>query len=468
METEFTADQVRDLIGDAVRTALTEANTVPPDARPAGSGGQPAIIRQRPQRFRLFRALRAAQTGNWKGAEFEHDFVTATRAALSFTDDPATRDDDDYDPERGILMPTTRDAWDAVVEYGAFRMDQASSPFAKAANRTMAVRAISEAQTVAITGDTGGGALTQPEFLNDQFVYSLQSAVAVPNAPGVEDIPVTTSVLNLPRETTLLTGGAYAEGATITESDSAFARQQFIIRKVAVYSQYSNELLADANPALNAYLARSLARRQALTEDLQELTGNGTAPNLQGFQTYSGTTTGYTAATNGDSWSATGALDHLVDMVYSLRSANVEPNAWIMHPRTLQSLAKVKDSNGRYLLESVGGNFGAPAVIPNAGALSTLAGPAVGTPWRAMLLGYPVLLSAQIPINLTQGTSLNATFAILGDFNFCKILRRQAIELAISEHIAFTTDQTAVRTTSRLALALTQPAAFVVQAGIIP
>ena len=72
----------------------------------------------------------------------------------------------------------------------------------------------------------------------------------------------------------------------------------------------------------------------------------------------------------------------------------------------------------------------------------------------------------RIPISLTQGTSLNATFAILGDFNFAKILRRQAVEIAIADQIYFTSDQVAVRVSTRSALALTVPAAFMKQSGI--
>ena len=48
-----------------------------------------------------------------------------------------------------------------------------------------------------------------------------------------------------------------------------------------------------------------------------------------------------------------------------------------------------------------------------------------------------------------------------------KILERAAIDIAISEHILFTTDQTAMRAIWRGSLALTQPTAFAAVAGFI-
>jgi HK97 family phage major capsid protein len=419
----------------AARSAEKRLNSVDPRDRPGGTGATLHVNFNRPQRVSISRAIRAMKSGSWKSAPLEWDWNQAAREALPFN----AKNDDEAD-RNAFLIPASREASATVAEYAGIKM--ADSPVGKIA---AAYRDMSEAQTVSITGDTLGGTLVPPQFLQDEFVLSAQSAVTVRNAPGVDTIPVTSSIIYLPRETALAAGAAVAEAGIITATDSDFARQQFVIEKLAVLSQYSNELLADSNPALDAYLSRSLARRISLLEDLEFLTGNGTPPNLQGIIGYPGVTAlsiGSLAALNA------AVADKFMDAVYNVRAQNIEPNAWIMSPKALSFVSKIKDSQNRYLFEAMGGNFGAPVVIPTAGALASQTTYTTGA-WRGMLLGYPVLLSTQIGDNNL----------ILGDFNFVRILRRQAFELAVSPHILFTTDQTAVRVTSRVALAITIPQA---------
>lgn len=419
----------------AARSAEKRLNTVDPDKRPGGTGAAVRVNFNRPQRLSISRAIRAMRDGTWKNAPFEKDWNQASREALPWNG----RGDDAPDPN-AFLVPASRDAAATVSEYAGFKM--ADSEVGRIAK---AYRDMSEAQTVSITGDTAGGALVPPQFLQDEFVLSAQSAVTVKNAPGVDTIPVTSSVIFLPRETTLAAGDAYAEAGLITATDSAFARQEFIIQKLAALSQYSNELLADSNPALDAYLSRSLARRISLLEDLEFLAGSGTPPHLQGIVGY----TSVTPLTIGSLAALSAAVaDKFIDAVYAMRAANIEPNAWIMTPKALSFVSKIKDKQDRYLFQAMGGNFGAPVVMPNSGALASQTTYVTGA-WRGVLLGYPVLLSTQ----------LTDADLILGDFNFVRILRRQAFELAVSPHILFTTDQTAVRVTSRVAIAITIPSA---------
>lgn len=434
----ITVDQARDLVRDAVADAIRAVNQPDPAARPQAAPAAPAVHLGQTRQFSLARTITALRSGDWRGAELERDIVQAAASIL--------RDA----PDKGaVIVPWTDMAFRHVVEQAAIR---AEFP---------AVRAAGEATIGA------GGALVPPQYLQDQFTLSLQGPVAFRNAPGMDVIPVVSNSIFFPRETVMPTSAAYAEAGTIAASDPTFGQQNIIIKKQAALNQFSNELLADATPAYEQYLARSLSRSLALFQDAQYLEGTGVGAAVVGLGSYAGLTAGYAAAANGDSYSAATAADKLIDLVFAARAAGVEPNAWIMHPRTMQSLSKVKDSSGRYILESVGGVFGAPVMVPNAGALAT--GATYAPPaWRAMLLGLPVLFSNQIPINETQGTSVNASHLYLGDFNFARVLERSAIELAVSEHILFTTDQTAVRASSRTAPVLTQPAAFIKQSGIIP
>lgn len=438
---------VQALMQSSAEAAIRAVNTPNPTDRPGGSVN---VNLGRPQRISVAKAICAMRDGNWAGSELERDFSQATRAIYGGKDaDPAA-----------FAYPRTFAAFADVVDQAAIRVESADKL------KEWAVRAAGEGSTGA------GGALVPAQYMQDQFVLSLQTAVAFRNAPGVDTIPVQSPLVYFPRETVMPTSAAYAEAATITASDPTFGQQAITIKKQAALNQFSNELLADSTPAYEQYIGRSLARSLALTQDLQYLEGVGTGANVLGLGSYTGLTASPAAATNGDYWGQNAATtptapgtDFPLAMISAARVAGWEPNAWIMRPDVWQSLQKVKDVNGRYILESSGGVFGAPVVVPNIGALPTQ-NTYVSPPWKGVLFGIPVFLTAQIPTAETQGDRSDATHVYLGDFNFARVLERQAIELAISDQILFTTDQTAVRVSGRSAIVLTIPGAFMKQSGV--
>lgn len=451
---ELSTEDLKTLVTDASKAgaeaAVRALNTPDPNARPGGAD-LPNINLNRPQRLRYGKAIVAMRDHtNWKGAELERDFAQATRA-LYFRDAE----------ENAFVVPTNPLALSDVIEQSAIRVEGSEKL------KEWAVRAAGESTTSA------GGALVPPQFLQDQFVLSLQTAIAFPNTPGHDTIPVVSNLIYFPRESVMPTSGAYAEAAVITESDATFAQQAITIKKQAALNQFSNELLADSTPAYEAYIGRSMTRSLSLTIDLQDLEGNGTGANILGLGSYSGLTAGYSVGTNGDAWgqsySSTGPVlpgtEFPRAMITAARNAGWEPNAWIMRPDVWASLQGVLDGNGRYILESSGGVFGAPVVVPNVGSLPTQSTYQV-PPWKGMLFGIPVYLTTQIPNTETQGGHSDCSHVYLGDFNFARTLQRQAIEMAIADQIYFTTDQTAVRVSARSAIVLLIPGAFMKQSGV--
>ena len=428
---------VRALMQEAATAALRAADVPRPGQVPAGPGAN--VNLKRPQRLSVSKAILAMRNQSWKGAELERDFAEATRGIYG------------GDEPNAFAYPRTHVALADVLEQAAIRTETSEGL------RNWAVRVAGEG-----TG-SAGGYLVPPQYLQDQFVLSLQSAVAVANAPGVDEIPVTSNLAYVPRETVMPAASGYAEAATVNPKDGTFGQQAITIYKVATLNRYSNELMADSSPAYDQYIGRSIARSVALKEDYYFLEGTGSSQIL-GLGSYTGTTA---AGATGSSWSkgGTGTIgsDYALAMILAARTAGFEPNAWIMHPRTLDSLSRVKDSTGRYILASSGGVFGAPLAMPNVGALQTNS-TYVPHPWKAMLFGIPVLLSSQIPVNEATGSA--QSHAYLADFNFLRILRRQSIEIALSEQIYFTTDQTAVRGSVRSAIVMTAPAALMKQSGI--
>ena len=488
---EVTAPELDAMIAKAVRKAAkaagkesadkalravktSDANKPKAGDRPGGGAN---VNLNKPVRISLARMIRAIGNGSYQGAELERDFGQAVQDLLL---------KEDHEPGTSFALPTTRSGFMRVIDEANINVGQpkrlrewaarSAESEALALSMLMAgnVRGAQQAVRDAAEGAVGsGGALVPPEYLQQLYTLSIQTSVAFANAPGVTRIPVTSNLIYFPRETVMATTANYAEAATITPSDETFAQQSITIKKQAGYNQFSNELLADATPEYEAIIAKSLARSLGLRQDYEYLLGDGTGSHVLGLNSYTGMTTGYTPGGNGDAWgqpysagSYPAGTDFPLQMLGLARAAGWEPNAFIAHPNVMSlGLARATDSSGRYLLESVGGVFGAPVPVPNIGALPTQITYET-PPWRAMLLGCPFLMTAQLPQTTTVGTKSDTGTVFMGDFNFAHILERQAIEMAKSDQILFTTDQTAVRTTSRTAIVLLAPAAFMKQTGV--
>lgn len=446
---EITAEELTSKIEAAAKAgaeaAIRAVNTPKEEDRPGG--GAPQILIKKAHRPSITKAIRAATTGRWKGAELERDIDQATRSVL--LKDTVNEDKDPEDGYAGnsFAWPQGPEAMRCILEQADIKTE---SPLGQ-----LAVRAMTEGSS-SITV-TGAGNLVAPQWMADEFVLSLQPGAIVPAIPGVSEVPVQAQTVYMPRETVKASFTMTSEAGTMTASDPTFANQSFTIKKGYAYRQYSNELLADANPALDAYIQKTLKRDMDLGWDEEFLNGDATGNSIYGLRYYGEKetiTSGPSFGTNG----RTPTLDDLKLMVYNLRVANSEPNFWAMHPRTLRTLSELKDAQGRYQLPEL---QAPPQVLPTAGTQFGYGSVPVST-----LLGYPVYLSSQIPITETAGSNSDTSSIILGNGNFIKLLRRQAIEVMVSQHVAFTTDQTAIRATSRACLAVTQPLSLEVATGV--
>lgn len=447
----LTTDQITALIEGAVTKAVKSINPPDGDARPGAPITAPAFNRGRYALPRLGTAMRALGRGAFRQSEaFEKDVVDAATEVFGYRG--ATREEDDEkDPIiaqfgatkafRSIIWPKSREEFAEILmalgERG--KVDQVAPAF----------RAMSEG-----TG-SAGGFLVPTQYLQDAFSYALLSTTALRAIPGIEVVPVTSNVVALPRESAAAGASQANEAGALSAQDATLAQQTINVRKQYGYRLYSNELLADATPSFNEFLARSLVRDVALQQDAQYLSGSGSAPQIQGLIGYSGITAGPSLGTNG----STPTFDHFLDAIYNLRAVNAEPDFIVAHPRVLNSLGKAKDSTGNYLLSNQNG-YNAPGILST--GLPDARAP------KAVILGIPVWFSSQLSIALTVGSSTDCTTVILGNQRNVVILERQGIEVATSEHVAFANDQTATRAIGRSAVAVLQPTAVETITGVRP
>jgi HK97 family phage major capsid protein len=116
----------------------------------------------------------------------------------------------------------------------------------------------------------------------------------------------------------------------------------------------SNQMLADFQ-GITSYLAYELPRQIYNAEDVQLLTGNGTAPNLYGLSNGAKNT----ASGAGGDFAGTSFVDAIAsglatkyDCILAaiglLKSSDYAPDAIMMNPSDLVQLAYARDTNGQY------------------------------------------------------------------------------------------------------------------------
>lgn len=440
--------------------AIRAVNTVNPELRPPVAPAAPlapAFLRHSYGLPNLGKAMRAAFRGEFRSSDaFEHDLNQAASDLFGYTNP----ENDDKDPViagvgegrgyRSIIWPKSREEMIQVLS----AMGEKAKAEEVATRVDGAFRAMSEG-----TGSLGGFAVPT-QFAQDRFSYVLTSTVAIRQVPGIETMPAESNVVALPRESVAAGASQAAEAGTLTAQDATLAQQTITLKKQYGYRFYSNELLRDATPAWMEFLSRTLVRDVGLQQDAQFLFGTAAGAQIQGLIGYSGITAGPSLGANG----STPSFDNVFDAVYNLRAVNAEPDFVIAHPRVLNSLQKIKDSTGNYLMSNAQGMGAGGVGFPWAFGTGL-----AGAPPKAFLLGYlPTYFSSQLSIALTVGSSTDCTTVILGASNQVLILERQGLEVAFSEHVGFATDQSAARCIGRAAIAILQPTAVETIVGVRP
>lgn len=306
---------------------------------------------------------------------------------------------------------------------------------------TKDISALSGLEKKALAEGTGasGGYLVPEEHVRE--VKDRITAQAAVRRAGATVYPMATDTLNIPR----VSGGATAywvgENVQITATDQTFAQVQLVARVLAAMVKVSNQLLQDTSGSAEAAIRRDVAKTIALAEDLAFIQGSGTGNEPRGIINTSGVGQ-VSLGANG----ATPTFDNIYDALYQVESSNGAASAWLMHPRTKNSLRKIKDSQGHYIYT---------------------VSPSLREP--DSLVGIPVFLTTQIPTNLTVGTSTDCSYIIVGQFDEAIIGERLGMEFAIDQSgTAFEYYQSWVRAISRLDFVLRTPEVFCKVTGVRP
>ena len=286
---------------------------------------------------------------------------------------------------------------------------------------------------------TAGGHLV-PTPLSARVIDLARNASRVFQA-GAITVPMTSQTLKLARLTSEGTPAWKSENAAITAQDMVFDSVVFTARTLVRLVTLSVELFEDADPSSEDVIARAFASQLALELDRAALIGSGAPPEPRGILNQ----TGVTLLAHGANGSVIGSppaagtmgWEFLVDGVATVRAANFEPNAQIAAPRTTQSLAKLRDTTNQYI---------APP---------------------SYLDGVSRLVTKQVPINVTVGSSADTSYVFTGQWDQCMIGIRTSFNLQfLRERFLADNLQYAFLAYLRADVQLAQPAAFAVDTGV--
>jgi len=247
--TDEEQEQYDDLVGqvDALtadierreRLADLERDLGQSAGRQAGGMEDPRIgmSERETQRYSLLRAIRAAATGDWRGAGLE---LEASRAvAQHLKREP-----------RGFFVP-----FDWMVRQAG---------------------AGGEQRDLVVGTDTAGGYTVSTDLLADSFIELLRNRMVVRTA-GATVLAGLIGDVAIPRQTGGATAYWVAESGAPTESQQAFDQVALTPHTVGAFTDISRKLLLQSSLDIEAFVRSDLATALALAIDYAALHGSGSS-----------------------------------------------------------------------------------------------------------------------------------------------------------------------------------------------
>lgn len=264
-----------------------------------------------------------------------------------------------------------------------------------------------------------------PELLQEQvaqlLVQPLEAASFVLSS-GVQ-IFDTSGPLRIPKVTSGATVGFVGESELIPEGDVDFGEVKLLPsdrKSLKVLIRFSNELLRQSVIGLDAALRTRLVTDVSNALDTALLAGTGANKSITGLINQPGV--------QAHDWDS-GVADSLLDAIALASAAEVTPNHWFISGADFIALRKLKDGNGRYLIES--------DVTKD-------------TTYR--LFGIPVTVTNKLP----------AGKAVLADTSQIAIARDLAPSVTLLSERYAEYDEQAIRVVTRYDLGLLHPEGVIV------
>lgn len=270
-----------------------------------------------------------------------------------------------------------------------------------------------------------GGFLIPEELRSDLLQLAIEDSIVRSRA---QVIPMSSLALPIPTvdetsRATSLFGGIVAywteEGAAATESQARFGAVRLEAKKLVIYCEAPNELIADAD-AFAAFISNNLPRALAFEEDDAFLTGSGVGEPLGVLNAGSSGTIAVTRTASGNAIE----FADIVNVFSRLLPASYSKAVWLCAPDVLPNLLSITAPGG-----------GQPGWLTGMQAIE-------GVPMT--ILGRPLIVTEKVPALSSRGdlSLIDFSHYLLGD--------RQTIQADSSPHFKFSSDKTAYKILERV------------------
>lgn len=277
-----------------------------------------------------------------------------------------------------------------------------------------------------MTLDTTTGAPLIREQVANILVEPLESAsVILAAGPKIFN---SSEPLRLPTLTGSTDPSWVAENGLIPDSEVSFDEINLMPsdrKSIKALTKFSNEMARQSAIGLDAVLKARIVKDVANKLDTALLLGDGTAKTVTGLVNQTGVQTGVLDTTETDSF---------LDALALTAAAEVNPNRWFINGADFFAVRKLKDANGKYLLESD-----------------------ISKDTTYRIFGIPVTVTNKLP----------AGQAVLADMNQVAVVRDIDPSVTVLSERFAEYDQQAIRVVTRYDLGLLHPEGVVVlnQAG---
>jgi len=311
------------------------------------------------------------------------------------------------------------------------RKDFRDAPYEQEVFSAMREKAMSQGT------DTAGGYIV-PEEAITQVIERLKAQVVAYDL-GARDMTGTGVPVTIPKLTSSATGYWVSENSTITSSDLGFEQINMVPKTVAGRVILSNLLLETSTPTADSIIEQDLASQLGLAVDAGVLNGSsgGGAGEPVGIMQTSGVSTVTTAAQIGTPPTVANMMEFLSD----LDNANALRGklGFCLHPLALSEIRQM--------------------TVDYAGTSTPLTAVNTSTGFADTLFGYPMRTSTQM---VAPTASNFARSVLFGNWDDVMICRWGGLRLLASDTSddAFSKDQTHVRATMRVDVALRHPESF--------
>jgi len=288
--------------------------------------------------------------------------------------------------------------------------------------------------------DSAGGFLVQ-DILSPELIPQLYANTVVRNLGATVYQMDNGEKLGITRMLSGATAYWLDQSTDKTESEPTFQMIYLDLRECIGLVPVHERLIKFAKPSIETIVRQDLMKQLALAEDLAFLQGTGGVQPL-GLLSQAGVTNNTTLmGTDGRApiWT------DFTQMMYQIELNDGTYTGFAMHPRTRNTVRTLTDGNGRplYFDGSIQGG------IP-------------GKP----IFGNDVEVSSKISIAQTQGGSSDASYMILGNWPAYAIGEAGAIEIRVSEHEKFSSDQMLIRAVHYVDGIPKQPEEFYIVSGV--